>query len=92
MTGSVMKLNSAVQRLDGTFPELLQGLIDLSQLSKDATGPRARLAQLVRHDFNEYIGEVGEIVERLEYLNNNLSRLITAAKKIMEDKQIEKFG
>lgn len=85
MIGSVMKLHAAVQRLDKTFPELLQGLVTLAQLGKGATGPRARLAQLVHDDFKSYMDELGQTVERLDLLNNSLSRLIDAAKKVMEE-------
>lgn len=86
MTGDVMRLNAAVNRLDGTFPAILQGLIDLGELAKGSQGARGRLVELVRHDFNEYIAEVGEITERLHFLNTNLSLLITAARKFLEAK------
>ncbi|MBN1497633.1 MAG: hypothetical protein JXA07_12730 [Spirochaetes bacterium] len=84
MTPDVMRLNSAVNRIDRTFPAILAGLVDLAALSKDQTGVKARVVELVRDDFSEYIMELTATVERLEFLNTNLVRLIAAAKKILE--------
>jgi len=86
MTSDVMRLNSAVRRLDSTFPELLRGLVDLGELAKNQEGVKGRLVQLVRDDFSSYITEITATVERLEFLNTNLSRLIAAAKKYLEAK------
>lgn len=85
---AVMQLHNAVKRLDDVFPAILSQLVDLRELgkAKQSGSVQARLVELVQTDFTEYITEVGEIIARLVFLNKSLSRLITAAKKILEEK------
>ena len=83
-----MRLHNHVRRLDDAFPAILSGLVELRELGKaQASGSvKARIVELVDHYYREYIGELGAIIERLTFLNGSLTRLILAAKKILEEK------
>lgn len=83
----VMQLHNAVQRLDETFPAILSGLVNLHEIGKAQPqgSVKIRIVELVRDDYQNYISELGEIIKRMAFLNTNLSRLIDAAKKILEE-------